>query len=124
MAVFATRIMIYSKGLELVKSEFKTIKESGHNEAIYLEMTYDGFNCFYISVYDRDGEAILTDLGVSTEVFDEIEDEQWERDCVEHGFEYNHWHIERKLNSIDDVYDFIKFLDYISNREWNKNHDK
>ena len=118
--VFATRKMTYNEGLALVKTEYETIKDSTYNEIIITGLTYDGCNGFCVSVYNKDGEAIITDLGETSHFFDEITEEEWIKDCTEHGFEFNHWRIERKLSSIDDVYDFINFIDFISDREFNK----
>lgn len=59
---------------------------------------------------------MLTDLGETKEIFDEVTGEKWTGLCNEHGFEFNSWSIEKNFNSNDDVYDYIAFLDYISDK--------
>lgn len=106
--------MTYQEALTLVKSEFETYKESSHNEIIRTGLTYDGSHGFCVSLYNEGERVILTDLGETKEVFDEIGEEEWTALCQKSGFAFRHWHIEREFFSLDDVYAFIRFLDEIS----------
>lgn len=107
--------MTYKEALEIIEEEFETIKESSHNRIIITGLTYDGCQGFCVSIYDDNGEAIITDLGETKEVFDEVSLEKWINLCNEHNFEFRHWRIVRKFNSISDLYEFIEFIDFISN---------
>lgn len=108
--------MTYQEALILVKSEFETLRESSHNEIVLTGLTYDGSCGFCVSLYDQDGKAIITDLGETKEVFDEVEKKTWQALCEENGFRFNRWRIERDFNALDDLYAFIAFLDKISDR--------
>lgn len=114
--------MNYQEGLDLVKEEFELRRDCDHNYIIKTGLTYDGCEGFCVCLYNKDGEAVITDMGETAYFFFEIKEEQWIKDCAEHGFEFNHWRIELKLNSIEDVYKYIRFIDFISDREWDKNH--
>ena len=108
--------MTYQEAVDLVKTQFHTRRGSDHNEVIRTGKTYDGCKGFCINVYNADGEGILSDLGETKEVFDEVSEEEWISLCQENGFIFRHWRIERELNSIDDVYAFIDFLDMVSDK--------
>ena len=110
--------MTYEKALEIIESEFETLKESSHNKIVRTNMTYNGYNSFCVSIYNCNGIAILTDLGTTKDVFDEVAEEEWRELCQNHGFEFNHWSIRRDFNKIEDLYDYIEFLDFISRKYW------
>lgn len=116
--------MNYEQALEIIEKEFKTIPDSPHNKIIKTGLTYDGFNSFCACIYNKDGVAILTDLGKTKDVFDEVSQEDWTNLCKQNRFEFNHWSIQRVFTKIEDVYDFIKFLDDVSCKYWdNLNND-
>lgn len=108
--------MNYSEALKLVKTEFETRRDCGHCEIIRTNLTYDGCNGFCVVIYDKGSHVILSDMGETKEIFDEVTEEEWKELCASHGFEFNHWHIEKVLNSLDDVYDYINFIDFISDK--------
>lgn len=108
--------MEYIKAVELIEKEYETIRESSHNKIIRTGLTYDGCRGFCVSVYNDNGVAIITDLGETKEIFDEVSKEEWEELCKEHGFEFRHWRIVRVYSSNKDVEEFIKFLDFISDK--------
>ena len=108
--------MTYEEALEIVKSEFKTIKDAAHCHIIITGLTYDGCNGFCVCLYNTGEKTILSDMGETNAFFDEVEDEEWEKLCAENGVEFNHWRMEKDFEKIDDVYDFISFLDMISDK--------
>lgn len=108
--------MEYLKALEIIEKEFETIYESSHNKIVRTGLTYDGCRGFCVSIYDKEGEALLTDLGITKDVFDEVEKEEWESLCKEHNFEFAHWSITRKFTCIEDLYEYIRFLDFCSDK--------
>ena len=106
----------YEEALVIIEEEFETRRESSHNKIIMTGLTYDGCRGFCVSIYDDNGVAIITDLGETKEVFDEVTKEEWIKLCTENNFEFRHWRIVRVFDSINDLYDFIKFLDMISDK--------
>ena len=108
--------MKYIEALKIIEEEFETIKESSHNKIIITNLTYDGFNSFCVSIYDTGETVILTDLGTTKDVFDEVSEEEWIKLCNDNNFKFNHWSIVREFTSIQDGEDFIKFLDEISSK--------
>ena len=109
--------MTYEKALEMIGKEFKTRYVAPDCQAICVPLTYDGVNGIYIAVWDNEGEAILTDEGITKDIFWKATDEtKWRSLCEMNGFSFNcYWHIERKFTAMTDVYDFIDFLMLISN---------
>ena len=108
--------MTYEEALALVRTKYRTIRDSNHAEIIQTGMTYDGCNGFCVALYN-DGERVyLTDFGETKEVFDEVSERAWESLCKKNGFEFNHWHIEHSFSSIKDISCFIAFLDRISKK--------
>jgi len=108
--------MEYSEALALVKSEFETLRDAAHCEIIYTGLTYDGCNGFCVTLYNYGDKVMISDIGQTKDIFDEVEEEEWKELCRENGFEFNHWRIEKKFSKIEDVYDFINFLDMISDK--------
>ena len=109
--------MNYADALALIKTEFETRFDSSHSEVIRTGYTYDGCNGFCLCLYDLGDRAILTDMGETAQFFIEVTDEEWGEFCAAvPGFRFNHWHIEHEINDIQDVYDFIGFLDEISDK--------
>ena len=106
--------MKYLEAMAIIKEEYDIKIVANHAILIYTGLTYDGCNSFCVVLYNLGDKAILTDLGRTNEVFDEVGDETWIELCDSHGFEFNHWRIQKDFNSIDDVDEFIKFLDFIS----------
>ena len=107
--------MFFQEALKIIESKFKTIKESDHNKIIITNKTYDGSNGFCVSIYNKDNIAILTDLGVTKDIFDEVLEEEWIKHCKKFGFSFNHWSIVKEFNELNDLYKYIEFLDIISN---------
>ena len=58
------------------------------------------------------GEALANKE--TKEIFDQLTEAQWIDACTTNGFEFNHWRIERTFNSMEDLYEYIKFIDVIS----------
>ena len=108
--------MTYEEALKIIEAEYETLPDSPHNKIIRTGLTYNGFNSFCVSIYTDGESVILTDLGETKEVFDEVTEGEWRELCEAHGFEFRHWRIVKVFGSIDDVDDFIRFLDLISTR--------
>ena len=112
--------MTYQEALELIKEEYDTNPIEKHATLIYTGLTYNGCTGFCVVLYDLGDKAILTDLGKTKDVFDEVDYETWRELCESHGFIFNHWKIQREFNSIEDVDEFIRFLDSISVRYYDE----
>ena len=108
--------MTYEEALEIVKSEFNTLRDASHCEIIRTGLTYDGCNGFCVALYNYGNRIMVTDMGETKEFFFEVEEDEWKRLCAENGFEFNHWRIEKEFKTIDDVYDYINFIDEISDK--------
>ena len=52
--------------------------------------------------------------------YSNLDYETWKELCESHGFIFNHWKIQREFNSIEDVDEFIRFLDSISVRYYDE----
>ena len=103
--------MTFEEALSIVEGEFETRYTAPHGRAIRTHLTYDGFNGLSVELCDNHGEAVLTDGGITKDIFFEVENEdEWRELCEAHGFEFNRWNIERKFSGISDVYDYIDFL--------------
>ena len=75
--------MTYSEALSLVGSEFELLKDSDHSCVIRTGLTYDGCNGFCVVIYKKnDGKVVLTDMGETKEIFDEVSEEEWNRIVV------------------------------------------
>ena len=110
--------MTYEEALALVKSEYDTLRDAGHCEIILTGLTYDGCSGFCVCLYNEGDRVILTDMGETKDVFDEVSEEEWTALCSEAGFVFRHWHIEREFHSLEDVELYVAFLDAISNLFW------
>lgn len=60
--------MNYAEALKIVESEFETRYVAPNCQAIRINLTYDGYNGFYIAVCDSEGEAFLSDEGITKDV--------------------------------------------------------
>ncbi len=116
--------MTYEEALALVKTEYETFHDAAHCEIIRTGLTYDGLEGFCVCLYNEGDRVILTDMGETKEVFDEVTKEEWTALCTEAGFAFRHWHIEREFHSLDDVELFIAFLDAVSNLFWDVDDDE
>ncbi len=105
--------MTYQEALTLIESEFETRKASDHADAVKVPRSYNGSTLFAVYLYQGD-TLMLTDLGVTKDIFDEVEEEEWSAFCKEKGFRFAHWRIERDFHSLNDLYAFIDFLEEIS----------
>ena len=108
--------MTYEEVLKIVSEEFELINDSIHNKIVRTGLTYDGCRGFCVSIYNKGDSVVITDLGETKEVFDEVEKEEWIKLCTEHGYMWNHWRIEKEFTCIEDLYDYIKFIDFISDK--------
>ena len=108
--------MLLPDAVALINTEFKTRKCAPHYHAVYVDLTYDGCSLFSISIYDYgDKVSVLTDVGSTKDFFDQFTEDEWVKLCAEHGFEFNNWRIERVFNSLNDLYEYIDFIDYLCN---------
>lgn len=110
--------MNYAEALKIVESEFETRYVAPNCQAIRINLTYDGYNGFYIAVCDSEGEAFLSDEGITKDVFCKAKDEtEWRALCEANGFSFNRfWHIERRFTALSDMYEFIDFLTKVSDK--------
>lgn len=115
--------MTYQRAIEIIEKEFSLKDNTENTKFIKTGMTYDGFNHFCACLYNADNGVIITDLGKTKDIFDEVSQEEWAKLCKERGFRFEHWSIVRDFESIKDVYDFIGFLDFISNKYWDEGQD-
>lgn len=112
--------MDFEKVLELAREEFELIKDSGHCYIVRTGLTYNGCEGFCVALYKKEnGEVVITDLGETKEVFYEVTEEEWKELCVSNGCEFNHWRIEKPFTSMEDLFSFIGFLDYVSDLFFN-----
>ena len=110
--------MTYENALQIIETEFETRTDSPHNKIIKTGLTYNGCNGFCVSVYNSPRGVLITDLGQTKEIFDEVSEDEWIALCNEHGFAFNHWCITRPFTTIKDVHEFIEFLDFVSDKFW------
>ena len=108
--------MTYEEILALVTEDFELLREAPHCHIVLTGLTYDGCRGFCVAIYNKGDSVVVTDLGETKEVFDEVEREEWEALCETHGFQFSHWHIERVFHGMQDLYDFIQFIDFISDK--------
>ena len=91
--------MTYEEALKIIEAEYETLPDSPHNKIIRTGLTYNGFNSFCVSIYTDGESVILTDLGETKEVFDEVTEGEWRELCEAHGFEFRHWRIVKVASS-------------------------
>ena len=109
--------MKYEEALALVQEEYETKRDSDHSHVICTGLTYNGCEGFCVVLYkDANGEAIITDMGETKEVFSEVPEKYWINLCKKAKCEFRHWSIVRKFRSIDDLDKYIRFLDKVSDR--------
>lgn len=110
--------MIYQDALNLIHKEIETRYVDEDCRALRINLTYDGYSGLYIVVFNKDGEAFLSDEAETKNVFwEHVNATEWGAFCEANGFTFNrHMSIERKFTSINDVYDFIDFLMMISEK--------
>ncbi len=110
--------MKYEEALEIVEKEFETRYVDEDCRALRINLTYDGYSGLYIVVFDKDGEAFLSDEGETKNVFWKyVNEAEWSSLCAENGFVFTrHMSIERRFISMKDVHDFIDFLLIISEK--------
>lgn len=112
--------MTFGEAIKIVEKEFDLIYDSPHAKVVRTGLTYDGCRGFCVSIYDSEEGALVSDLGETKEVFDEVEEAEWKALCEEHGFRFVHWRIIRDFTGIEDLYEFIRFLDFISDKYWSE----
>ncbi len=69
---------------------------------------------YYIALVDNKGSAILTDIGVVSDLFDTVEEEEWRDICAKHHVAWEDWHIFCKYEGIQSLENFIALLDDVS----------
>ena len=97
-------------------AEFELRPHSPVTQIVRTGRTLDGCNSFCIIIYNKVDKVVLTDIGRTKDVFDEVSEEEWEELCKAHNFEFLHWSIVREFTGLQDVYDFIGFLDVIADK--------
>ena len=70
--------MTYEEALEMVGAEFELCRHSPVTQAVRTGRTLDGCNSFSIVIYNKVDKVILSDLGNTKDVFDEVPKEEWE----------------------------------------------
>ena len=108
--------MTFEEAIKLAETEFELKPNTPNTRIVKTGLTYNGANGFCVMLYDKGDHTIITDIGETKEVLDEVAYEEWEALCLENGFEFNHWHIEKPFNSIEDLHSFISFLDTVSDK--------
>jgi hypothetical protein len=108
--------MTYKDAIEIVGAEFELRHHTSVTKAIRTGRTLDGCNGFTIILYNKGDKVILTDIGNTKDVFDEVPKEEWEELCKTHGFEFLNWSIVRDFTGLQDVYDYIDFLDVVADK--------
>lgn len=108
--------MTFNEAQEIVEREFKTRYVAPHAIAIRVNQSYNGYEMFYIELYDDGDEIFLDDGGYTKEYFAEVSEEEWILLCKKHGFEFRQWRILRRFRSNKDVYAFIDFLKAVCDR--------
>ena len=112
--------MDFQQALELIKTEYEVRKCADHAYYIRTHLTLDGCNFFSIMLYHdesgyyQSGDLILTDTGNTHYVFFEAPLEEWQALCDKYGFSLVKYSICRPFTGMQDLYDFIDFLNVIS----------
>ena len=102
--------------LLIVNKEFETdTDEYMKRTTIITDIVYEGYNPLCITI-DYLNEPYLTDLGVIRDIFERVSEEEWINLCSNHGFTFEKGRIQKKLNSIEDIYKFIELLKLIVNK--------
>ena len=115
--------MKFEEALEIISKEFETRRIVDTCHSIVTGMSYDGAEGFHVALYvNAEGEAIISDLGGTKNFFyHEITLEEWEVMCRENGMEFINGSIVRRFKSMKDLFEYIDFLDRISDKYFTLN---
>lgn len=106
----------FEEAVERVGKKFDLMRDSSHCYTVLTGKTFDGYHGYSVNLYNYGDRIVITDCGDTKDVFDEVEDEEWEALCKEYGFTRSHYRIERQFRSHLDLYDYIEFMDRIADR--------
>ena len=106
----------FEEARERVEKKFELLYDSPHAYIILTNKTFDGYNGYTVALYRYGDRIVLSDIGETSQICDEVTVEEWEALCAEYGFTYSHYRIEREFRSLLDLYDYIEFLDIVADR--------
>lgn len=105
--------MQYLDALQLIRKHYNTIEYSSDIEIIKINKLLDFSNFYFIVVLEENGQAILSDMGKTSELI-ELSEERWEIIAKEYNINYKDYTLSTPINDISDLYNFISLLDAIT----------
>ena len=109
--------MTYQEALAIVRTKYETRRSGPHCELVITGLTYDGCNGFSVHIYNYDDRGpVITEIGETKEIYDEVKEEEWKALCAENGYEFNCWRIEKPFTCLEDLDNYIEFLDGVCDK--------
>lgn len=105
--------MNFSSALNEISKEFKISLITDKIANIFINKLIDESNYYFICLEERNEHLILTDCG---KTFELLEDKELlKRICLQYNFKLNKDEIFCNYNNTNDIYEFIKLLDILTN---------
>ena len=105
--------MRYESAKELI-GQFYEIEDLTETTCqIIINKLFDEGNLYFIALKEKDETCFLTEFAKVCEMVD-ISERELKHSAYNFGLDFDDFYIKKEFNDLDDLQNFIMFLDYIS----------
>ena len=108
--------MQYLDAIQLTRKHYDTVEFTKDIEIIKINKLLDFSNYYFVVINNDNGNAILTDMAKTNEIFSKSE-EEWKAITDKFGLNLDNFEICTPFNQIEDLYNFISLLDWVVENE-------
>ncbi len=102
--------MRFLEALEEIKKHYEIYQRVNDVAEIQVHEYFTVNDLFYLALIDFEGKAILSDIGVTADIFPRSEEKQWIALCKKHGLEWVNYHIEKEYDGLKSLESFLNLL--------------
>jgi hypothetical protein len=104
--------MQYLDAIQLIRKHYNTTEFTNDIEIIKINKLLDFSNYYFIVISNDNGNAVLTDMAKTNDLFNKPEAE-WRAITNRFGLNLDNYEISTPFNKIEDLYNFISLLDWV-----------
>lgn len=104
--------MNFNEAIKLINTKYETSPYTSDVIVIETNKLMDEFSTYFIALKQDGDSCFLTDYAKTCEVVD-IEEDKLKQFAKNHSLTFNNFYIKCRFNSMQDLENFISFLDEI-----------
>ena len=114
--------MKYQEALKIIKEKYEVSIIDEDMTQIIINKLLNPFNFYFICIFNCGDSTLITDMSETSDIISDVSESYWLEKCHKYNAKFDNWRLIKNFNSIEDLKEFIKLLDEVSDENFKRNY--